>query len=450
VTVEETFHISDEEDVMHRQSRSRNLAFHRVLTIAVAATLGALAPVGSASAYTHQTLHSFCNWANCGDGEHPNGLLQDAAGDLYGSTQLGGGHGKGAVFKLIPNADKSKYSEHRIYSFCKKASCKDGAQPFGDLIKDVEGNLYGTTFAGGNSDSGVIFKLAPVGNGWKYTVWHSFCAGNCADGSVPFAGLTYPGEASDAPWDEVSPLFGTTESGGLGNGVVYEITTSPHLLYSVIHKFGSSSNPQPVLADASGTVFGTMSSGGKYSGGLLYKLVPNGNGTWKEITLHNFCAEPNCTDGDFPQGKLFIESAGNVFGTTVFGGANTICNDNLGCGVVFEYPAGGGYNVAYNFCSLANCADGYSPQAGLATDAAGNLFGTTETGGADSQKGVVFELAPGGAESVLYEFCPEGDPCPNGAAPFTPLILDSQGDVFGTTFVGGANGQFGTVFDLKP
>lgn len=432
---------------MHRQSHSQNPILHRVLTIAVATALGALAPVGSASAYTHQTLHSFCNWANCGDGGSPNGLLQDSSGNLYGSTQTGGGHGEGVVFELIPNADKSKYSERRLYSFCKKANCKDGAQPWGDLIMDIDGNLYGTTAYGGNSDEGVVFRLAPGANSWTNTILHSFCQkANCTDGAEPYQGLSYEGQSSGALWNESAPLFGTTTISSLG-GLVYQIITKPSLHYAVVHNFSSGMNAQPVLVTES-ALFGTTSSGGKYGGGVLYRLAA---GTWKETTLHNFCADANCADGSYPEGKLFVDAVGNIFGTTEFGGANSSCNSGKGCGAVFERPTAGGYNVAYNFCSLANCIDGANPYAGLVMDGAGNLFGTTSAGGADSQLGVVFELAPGGAESVLYQFCPEGGSCTNGAVPATPVILDGQGGLFGTTSLGGANGkQYGTVFRLTP
>jgi uncharacterized repeat protein (TIGR03803 family) len=425
---------------MHRRSHSGKPVRPR-LTIAAAITFSAIAPFG-ASAFTHQTLHSFCHSANCADGEQPNGLLQDAAGNLYGTTQLGGKFNHGIVFKLIPNADKSKYTEHILKNFCSKANCTDGSLPFGDLIMDVEGRLFGTTASGGHSDSGVIFEMTPVLNGWKFAILHSFCSGNCPDGSVPYSGLSYAGQASGAPWDDVSPLFGTTSAGGtgsgIGNGVAYELGDRNGWHYSVVHKFVSSSWPQPVLVDASGNIYGTTSYGGKYGGGLLYRLAAN---TWNEATLHNFCAEAGCTDGKQPIGNLLMDGAGNVFGATAIGGAR---ND----GVVFERPAGGGYQVAYNFCSLTACADGEVPDAGLTMDGSGNLFGTTSAGGSD--KGVVFELAPGGAETVLYAFCPGGEPCSDGAGPMTPVLLDAQGNLFGTTAYGGANGQYGTVFRLKP
>jgi uncharacterized repeat protein (TIGR03803 family) len=286
--------------------------------------------------------------------------------------------------------------------------------------------------------------MKPGLSGWKYTVVHSFCAGNCPDGSVPYAGLSYPGQESGALWDGTSLLFGTTTEGGVGsgggNGVAYELGDRGGWHYQVIHKFSSSSWPRPVLVDDSGNVFGMTTYGGKYNGGALYKLAAN---TWHETTLHNFCADTNCADGKQPTGKLLTDSAGNLFGTTAIGGSS----DD---GVVFERPPGGGYHVVHDFCSLADCADGAVPNAGVTIDSSGNLFGTASTGGGNSQKGVVFELAPGGAETVLYDFCPGGEPCADGAGPLTPVLLDGQGDLFGTTGYGGANGQYGTVFRVKP
>jgi uncharacterized repeat protein (TIGR03803 family) len=143
-----------------------------------------------------------------------------------------------------------------------------------------------------------------------------------------------------------------------------------------------------------------------------------------------------------------MDSAGNLFGTTFDGGSGPNCSDSFGCGVVFERTAGGGYSVIYKFCSQANCSDGWYPEAALAIDASGNLFGTASNGGANDS-GAAFELKPNGKEKVLYSFCSKAN-CKDGDLPGTPLLLDGHGDLFGTTNGGGANGDYGTVFELTP
>lgn len=444
-------HVADWEDVMLRISNSGSLSVHRVLTISAATFFAALTAPGHASGYTLKTLHSFCALGNCADGDVPNGLLRDASGNLYGTTFYGGKYGAGEVFKLVPNQDKSAYTEHIIHNFCRKANCPDGALPMGDLIMDGGGNVYGTASGGGRFDVGVIFKMKPGVNGWTYAVLHSFCKEiNCTDGSAPTAGLSYQGQTSGALWNGSSPLFGVAFLGGLNNnGVVYDLTTNGmSWTYKVIHTFKSSGQPQPVQTDTGGNLFGATAIGGAYGGGLLYRLAA---GTWRETTLHNFCEFDACRDGTGPQGKLIIDAAGDLFGVTPLGGEVVNCFNELGCGLVFERPAGGGYEVILTFCSLANCADGANPYGGLTMDGSGNLFGTTFNGGAnESDSGIVFELTAGGAESILYEFCPNGGTCADGAAPDTTLLLDGQGDLFGTTHFGGTNGNYGSAFVLKP
>ena len=425
--------------------------FLNALAIFASACVMLFAPIRHASAYTEAVLHSSCHAAGCIDGRIPHGLLRDSSGNLFGTTHYGGKYKKGVVFKLVTNADGTKYTDHIIHNFCAKANCADGSQPWGDLVMDVDGNLYGTTAFGGASSSGVIWQLSPTGSGWKYTIWHSFCHRNCPDGSVPTAGLSYRGQSTGALWDKKSPLFGTTTQGGLGpnngNGVLYELGTDPVLIYIVVRKFKSSAGPQPVTVDTAGNLFGTTDFGGQYGAGLLYKFAPQGDGTWKETVLHEFCAD-ECEEGTGPVGKLLVDGADNIFGVTEFGGNN--CGGDATCGVVFEKPADSSYSVIYTFCSLADCTDGASPFAGLIRDASGNLFGTTAFGGDSvSQKGIVFELTQTGVETVLYRFCPGARSCVDGANPYNPVILDSQNNLFGNTAYGGEHDD-GTVFELKP
>jgi len=435
----------------------RSLYFLRVprpvLLAAAAAVLIGFAATGGASAYTQKTLHAFCAAANCSDGDTPlAGLLMDASGNLYGTTESGGKYGKGAVFKLVPNANKTKYTEHILHSFCAQAGCSGGSYPaYGALIMDVDGDIYGTTGSGGKFGAGVVFKLNPLANGWGYGVIHSFChnTSSCSDGSDPDTGLAYAGQASGAVWDESSPLFGTTYSGGANNmGAVYELApTGSGWSYHVIHSYSSGFHGGDLLVDSSGNLIGTTLLGGSNSGGTIYRLTA---GTWGETTLHNFCSEANCADGWEPSGRLLMDGAGNLFGTTGGGGAGAHCRADHGCGVVFERTASGTFKVLYDFCSRSNCRDGLDPTAGLIMDGAGNLVGTTYEGGT-GPGGTAFALSHGNGwtETVLYNFCSEQN-CADGAGPVAPLIMDASGNLFGTGASGGANGDYGTVFELKP
>ncbi len=161
----------------------------------------------------------------------------------------------------------------------------------------------------------------------------------------------------------------------------------------------------------------------------MFKLSPSGAYT----VLHNFCGLPLCSDGANPQAGLIADSKGNFYGTTVSGGAS-------GGGVVFELSPSGTETVLYSFCSKPSCSDGYAPAfSGLIIDGSGNLYGTTIGGGAFGSNGTVFKVSPSGTETVLYSFCSKPS-CTDGALPFTSLIADSNGNLYGTTFYGGVSG----------
>jgi uncharacterized repeat protein (TIGR03803 family) len=418
---------------------------------------GALVLPGGASAYTLTTLHSFCSQDNefCTGGFDPaSGLLRDQSGNLYGTTELGGKDGGGIVFELVPGGNK--YTEYILKAFCEGEACPLGAYPEGDLIMDVDGNLYGTTYGGGKYDAGAVFKLSHHEGHVTYTVIHSFCAkSHCTDASLPETGLAYAGQASGALWDESSPLFGTTSLGGANNeGAAYELAPNGGAwAFQVLHSFNPgtrSAGPGPLLVDSSGNLLGVTASGAAYGGGALYRLAA---GTWKETTLHNFCAEANCADGSAGAGRLLMDAAGNLFGTTEAGGSGANCATQGGCGVVFERPPGGPYAVIYNFCSLAGCADGSVPADGVIMDAGGSFYGTTTAGGGAGNGGTVFKLTHGGnwTETVLYEFCSQNN-CADGTEPITPVTLDAQGNLYGATHEGGTNqsDSGGTVFKLMP
>jgi len=427
---------------------------HSAATTAMA-ILFALAPAGSASAYAFKNLHSFCKGQTCGDGADPWGsLLIDQSGSLYGTTIAGGKYQAGLVFKLIPNGDGT-YKEYVLHNFCARANCADGQGPFAGLIMDIDGNLYGTTQNGGKHGSGVVFKLTHKMAGWSLSVIHSFCSGSsCAGGSYPRTGLTYSGQASGAPWNEFSPLFGTTQYGGTnGQGVAYKLAADGGLWdYEVIHSFkavagADTALPSLPLVDSSGNILGLTASGGKFGYGVLYKLAA---GSWKETTLHNFCDPAiGCADGASGYGQLAMDAAGNLFGTTWYSDCGQHSCD---FGIVFERTAGGTYSVIDHICGGIGCPEGEFPL-GLIIDASGNLFGTTEEGGTDDA-GTAFQLSYDSGqqqwiETTLYKFCSEEPDCTDGKTPEGPPILDSAGNLFGTTSGGGA-GANGAVFELTP
>jgi uncharacterized repeat protein (TIGR03803 family) len=390
--------------------------------------------------WTEQVLYSFN--PSIGDGYYPfAGLIFDAAGNLYGTTSAGGGNGgQGTVFELTP-AQGGGWTEKALYSF---TGYPDGGNPRSGLIFDAAGNLYGTTFRGGTDGAGTVFELTlSKGGGWTEQVLYTFTG---MDGRQPYAGLIF---------DAAGNLYGTTSGGGtIGYGTVFELAPKAGGGWTeqVLYNFGSGSDgafPQAALIfDAAGNLYGTTEEGGTngYNGyGTVFELTPAQGGGWTEQALHSF--NYNATDGAYPYyGNLISDAAGNLYGTTNAGGT-------YGVGMVFELartglPGPPRRRVLYSF--KYNGTDGNSPLAGLIFDAAGNLYGTTSAGGAYGG-GTVFELTPtpGGdwTEQVLYSFNSN-----NGADAYYPsasLIFDAAGNLYGTTQSGGSY-YSGAVFQLTP
>jgi uncharacterized repeat protein (TIGR03803 family) len=385
-----------EEKTMQSQRISR--AFGAASAV-VAVTL---IMVSSAWPQTYKILHAFKNPA---DGQQLLNLTLDAAGNLYGTTYTGGAYGYGTVFELTPNADGS-WSETVLHSF----SGPDGYWPQGNLIFDAAGNLYGTTQYGGDPTltcewgysygCGTVFKLAHNLDGsWTESVLYAFQGGN---------------DYSSDGWDIL-------------NGLVF---------------------------DSAGNLYGLAALGGSTTWefaaigqGEVFKLAPNLDGSWTKSTLHAF----NLTDGFYPWGThLIADAAGNLYGTTSYGGQPGCAPHGEGCGVVFEMtPNTDGTwteKVIHRFDvtgkGLAN------PSSWLVFDASGDLYGTTFYGG-NFGNGSVFELVPnasgGWTELILHNFTGGKD----GANPFAGLVLDGAGNLYGTATGGGVFG-YGTVFELTP
>jgi uncharacterized repeat protein (TIGR03803 family) len=418
--------------------------FH--MTVAAAGLALFVSPLARESAqaattsYSEKNLYDFCSQSFCFDGKEPFGdIAVDSLGNLYGTTTSGGAT-YGVVFELVPH--KSRYRYSLVWAFGVYDTL---AKPAGDLILDKDGKLYGSAVFGGANNCGAVFQLKPNGGNWSLSTIYEFYGSS--DGCYPFA-LTYAGKDSGQPWDGSSPLYGTAQLGGTYNhGAVYQLVfNGSYWTQTTIHSFQTSYSPTGLMEDSAGNLWGTTQQGGKYGGGLMYRLA---SGTWKDTVLHNFCNTTNCADGEAPFGRLFMDSSGNVFGTTYNGGSN--CSSN-GCGVVFERTSGGAYQVIYNFCSAANCADGAYPQGGVIMDGSGNLVGTTLSGGSSQYgSGVAFELTNSRgswSETVLHTFCSLSG-CTDGESPISDPVADTSGRIFGVSYGGGAS-EGGNAFELKP
>jgi uncharacterized repeat protein (TIGR03803 family) len=394
----------------------------------------------NAAAQTETILHSFNN--NGADGIQPKaGLISDAAGNLYGTTYTGGAYNFGSVFELSPKAGGT-WTETILHSF--KANGVDGYNPISTLVFDRSGSLYGTTENGGSYLYGTAFELSPVkGGGWSERVLHHFGSDSADDGWFPTAGLII---------DKSYNLYGTTGAGGLnGLGAVFQLSPGANGAWTetTLHSFsgGSTDGGFPMsglILDAAGNLYGTTYNGGTYGTGTAFKLTPSAGGSWTETVLFSF---NNGNDGsdeaNTPYDGLTSDASGNLYGTGYLGGTRN-------AGGVFELTpdARGTWTGKLLHSFGTQNADGYSPMGGVSFDAAGNLYGTTYDGGAHGY-GAVFELihnADGSwTEKTLHSFNVNGG---DGYNPYAGVILGSGGILYGTTG-GGLYGQ-GTVFSVKP
>lgn len=374
----------------------------------------------SCSAGTERILYSF--GASATDGVVPNGpLVVDSSGNVYGTTVDGGVNGlyDGTVFKI-----SAAGTETTLYSF--GASATDGQVPIGGLVIDAAGNLYGTTEYGGVNGDGTVFKIDTAG---EETILHSFGIG-FTDGGVPSAGLIM---------DSAGDLYGMTDLGGAnGGGTVFKIDAAGKetILYSFAANSSDGVHPSGgLIMDGAGNLYGTTRAGG-FGYGTVFKL--NSSGT--ETVLYAIGAS---LDGEYPEGGLALDSAGNLYGTTAYAQESS--------GTVFEIGADGTATLLYAFGTTVNDeSDGATPDASLVVDSAGNLYGTTIGGGTNNERlggyGTVYRIEKIGSsitETVLYSF---GASATDGTGP-NSLIVDSAGNLYGTTVNGGANGK-GTIFAI--
>jgi len=396
--------------------------------LTTAAVLAALLTIAARAvqAQTETVLYSFCSQPNCTDGAQPNSSLTfDGAGNLYGTT-WDGGLGSGTVFELSPS-DGGGWNQIVLYAFT--GGVDGGVPEFSPVIFDGVGNLYGTAFLGGAYNEGVVFELSSTGETWTETVPYSFPGG--ADSAGPITGLTV---------DPAGNLYGATnDSPNSPTSVVYELSPSrTGWTEQALYNESPPGSAGPTL-DTAGNIFcGTFSA--------VVELSPNGDGGWTPTVLHTFPGKPK--DGSGPLFTPVLDNAGNVYDTTFGGGAK-------GYGTVFKLtPITRAKNkkvdwqqkILHSF--KGGKKDGSGPWAGIVLDASGNIYGTTTDGG-QYGLGTVFELvAPVGegpyTEKILWSF--NGT---DGADPLGDLILDSAGNLYGTTFRGGSSGA-GVVFEVTP
>ena len=389
-----------------------------------------------AQGITETVLYSFCSQggSSCTDGNDPLGVVQGTDGNFYGTTDEDGANTYGTVFKMTPSGALTT-----LYNFCSLADCDDGQGPNAGLIQGSDGNFYGTTSAGGvYGGAGTVFKMTPAG---ALETIYSFCQSTCTDGRAPIAGLVQGVNGN---------FYGTTELGGaeagmgINTGTVFEITPAGALttLYSFCPKTNCPDGSQPranLLQGSDGNFYGTTQTGGANGSGTIFKITPSGALT----TLYSFCSQSgqtSCTDGYNSPG-LTLGPNGDLYGVTPYGGTNS-----GSFGTIFQITSSGTFTTLYSFCAQSGCPDGRFPYASLLLGADGNFYGTTEEGGAGY--GTVFKFTPSGSLTTLYSFCAQGSTsCTDGQVPNSALTQVANGNLYGTTLAGGANGD-GTAFEI--
>jgi uncharacterized repeat protein (TIGR03803 family) len=406
----------------------------------------------SAQAQKFTVLHNFTGGE---DGAYPYaGLAVDRAGNFYGTTLFGGYTGGncnglvkgcGTVFKLSYKGAGWIFTP--LYSF---QGYSDGNNPQAGVTIGPNGNLYGTTFSGGNINNfGTVYNLRPSAMAcksalcpWTETVLYRFTCGS--DGANP---------DSDVIFDQAGNMYGITANGGSANsGTVYELMPSnggwrESVLYTFTGGNDGASPEAGLIFDGSGNLYGTTSAGGDYGSlcseyngcGVVFELTPS-QGSWTETTLHLF--DPNNGDGYDPTTSLIFDQSGNIYGTTGLGGSS-----DRG-GTVFELmPNSKGSWTETLLHSFTQIGDGGGPAGALTMDAAGNLYGTTNGNGAYGF-GAVFKLTPSNGSwtyTSLHDFTGGSD----GGLPVSNVIFDANGNLYGTAYGGGGYG-YGFVWEITP
>ena len=328
------------------------------------------------------------------------------------------------LLAIVPNAKAQTFSV--LYNF--NATGPSGTSPDAGVTIGPGGVLYGTTGGGGTYGAGTVFRLKQVNSNWVFTPLYEFTGKS--DGGHPIGGVVIGPDGA---------LYGTTQAGGdEDDGTVFGLRPPSTFCGSVVcywdetvlHTFTGSPdgfNPwvENLIFDQAGNIYGTTTNGGEYGGGTVFELTPSGGGAYTESILHNF----NGTDGAYPFAGVVLDSAGNIYGTTGAGGTGRGCD--YGCGTAYQLvPSGGSWleSVLINFdLGSAGLAGAYYPYSPLVLDASGNLYGTTIYSSSVYLDGMVFKLAPSGggfSPSVFYAF-------QTSCQPYGGVTMDSAGNFFG-------------------
>jgi len=378
----------------------------------------------AASAQTLTTIADF----TFSEGVDPNApLVEGVNGNLFGTTVAGGS-------LTHCRLDGGPYGCGTVFEVTTGGTLTtvhrfdntDGAVP-GGLGQAANGSLYGTTFYGGAHSSGTVFKIDSTG---KLTTLYNFCSQtNCIDGAFPTSQLVLGANGN---------FYGVTYGGGANQlGSIFEIT--PNGILTTLYSFCSQTNcidgsrPGLLGLDSSGNFYGVTSTGGTNMAGTVFEITPGG----KLSTLYSFCSQTNCTDGEQPT-ALVQAAHGMFYGITYQGGANYR-------GTFFKITAKGGLRTLYSFCAQTSCADGSSPN-GLIQATDGNFYGTTSEGGLSGNWGTIFEISSSGTLTTLHQFCSQSN-CADGGEP-AGLMQATNGNLYGTTGDGGS-WDSGSVYSLS-
>jgi uncharacterized repeat protein (TIGR03803 family) len=395
-------------------------------------------------------LHTFTGGA---DGSYPDGsLTADASGNLYGTTQIGGTFGSGTAFELSPGSN-GHWQFTVLHEFTGGA---DGGNPLGGLVFDAAGNAFLTASSGGANGLGMVLELSPPANhapgaGWHVTPVYSFQGGH--DGAIPFGNVVF---------DAAGNLYGTTSIGGhshinclAGCGTIYQLSRTAHggvretVLYRFQDAFNEGAEPRTGLVfGADGNLYGTTYYGGDPSCasngcGTVFELTQTAEGELQLETLLAF----DGSNGAFPRAGVTFNGTGTLLGAATEGGA-------LNDGVVFSMTNSSGSWKLGNMYSFDGL-NGLQPSGTLALDSEGNVYGTAYEGGANDW-GAVFQLVPtsdGWTENLLYSFAVSGVGL--GANPLDGVLLDNAGNLYLTTNQGGnlnycqPNSGCGTVVEFS-
>lgn len=391
---------------------------------AIVVLIFVLFSISSALAGTQKVLYTFTGGA---DGGQPGaGVIFDPTGNLYGVTSSGGLYNQGVVFELTPSPS-GNWTETVLYTFTGGA---DGGGPWGGLAIDASGNLYGTAANGGNNQTqcGTVFELSPAAGIWTFTVLHTFGSFS-GDGCTPLANVSVPNGTY---------LKGTTANGGKSNqGTVFQVSIVGQPSYQIGPLTGTIGN-EP-FGNVNDWGYGTTSFGGRFGRGTIYENW----GVRYFATTHVFNVGK---EGYDPYGNLLTQIIDGVYimdGTTSYGGVG-------GRGTVYRLTQEPSGRWALSVLHSFSGPDGDGPGAGVIADSAGNLYGTTMWGGTNpGYDGTVFELTPNPnntwTETVVYSFSGGTD----GGNVTGGVVLDSAGNLYGTTAEGGAYNQ-GVVYEVTP